>query len=64
MTLIPDDYLGDGVYASTDGYGITLDLRQQGTDRIYLEPETLAALDRFRKRLSDARAEAASKGND
>lgn len=41
-------YLGDGVYASFDGYMITLDLRgQDSTTRIALEPEVLAALNEF-----------------
>lgn len=45
-----DAYLGDGVYASFDGYAITLDLRaQDDTTRIYLEPEVLQALDRYRE---------------
>ena len=34
-----DVYLGDGVYASFDGYAIVLDLRgQDNTTRIVLEP--------------------------
>jgi hypothetical protein len=52
MARIEDRYLGDGVYASDNGpgvSGITLDLRgQDNTTRIVLEPEALAALDRFR----------------
>lgn len=45
-----DAYLGDGVYASFDGYHIVLDLRAQDTTtRIVLEPSVLDALDRFRK---------------
>ncbi len=40
-----DLYLGDGVYASYDGYHIVLDLRgQDNTTRIALEPPVLAAL--------------------
>lgn len=36
---LEDDYLGDGVYASFDGYQIVLDLRgQDNTTRIALEP--------------------------
>jgi hypothetical protein len=42
---IPDDYLGDGVYASFDGYYIILDLRgQDSTTRIALEPMVMQAL--------------------
>jgi hypothetical protein len=37
-----DVYLGDGVYASYDGYVIWLDLRgQDSTTKIGLEPEVL-----------------------
>ncbi|MFT5483313.1 MAG: hypothetical protein ACI9GW_001970 [Halieaceae bacterium] len=48
---IPDEYLGDGVYASCDGYHIILDLRgQDSTTRIAVEPAVLEALDRYRER--------------
>ena len=51
MKIIEEQYLGDGVYASGDEYGITLDLRGQDcTARIGLEPEVLEALDRFKTR--------------
>ena len=46
-----EKYLGDGVYASFDGYNIVLDLRDQGTDRIYLEPAVFAALIEYQKQL-------------
>ena len=50
--MIDDDYLGDGVYASFDGYYIVLDLRaQDSTTRIALEPQVLEALDRYRARV-------------
>ena len=40
-----DQYLGDGVYASFDGFGIVLDLRaQDNTTRVVLEPATFKAL--------------------
>lgn len=45
---VPEVYLGDGVYASYDGYHIVLDLRAQGSDRIAMEPEVLHELDKFR----------------
>lgn len=46
-----EDYLGDGVYASSTGEDITLDLRgQDDTTVIVLEPFVLEALDRFRSR--------------
>ena len=37
-------YLGDGVYASFDGFAIVLDLRQLDDSRIALESEVLDAL--------------------
>jgi len=50
-----DVHLGDGVYASWDGYHIWLDLRgQDSTTRIALEPAVLAALDEYRSRVDDA----------
>ena len=43
-----DRYLGDGVYASWDGYHIWLDLRaQDSTTRIALDPEVFRALVAF-----------------
>lgn len=45
--MIEDTYLGDGVYASFDGYAITLDLRNQDKSKIYLEPQVFAQLIRF-----------------
>ena len=45
---IDDRYLGDGMYASLNGYAIVLDLRgQDNTTRIVLEPEVLRELIRF-----------------
>ena len=45
---IEDEYLGDGVYASFDGYIIWLDLREQDPYiRIGLEPEVLARLAKY-----------------
>ena len=43
------DYLGDGVYAIFDGWGIELRANdhQFPTDRVYLEPEVMQALERF-----------------
>lgn len=46
---VRDEYLGDGVYASFDGYHIILDLRgQDNTTRIALEPPVMAALVKYR----------------
>ena len=43
-------YLGDGVYATSDGYYITLDLRgQDNFTKIALEPQVLEALIEFNK---------------
>lgn len=48
MSRIKDQYLGDGVYASTDGFAIWLDLRgQDTTTRIALEPAVMSSLLRF-----------------
>jgi len=45
---IPERYLGDGVYASFDGYHVVLDLRgQDNTTRIAMEPSVLAALNAY-----------------
>ena len=43
------EYLGDGVYAAHDGFGVWLTAENglEATDAIYLEPEVLAALTRF-----------------
>jgi len=48
---VPASYLGDGVYAIYDGYGIWLHANdhKNPTDRIYLEPQVMEVLDRFRK---------------
>lgn len=45
---IPDEYLGDGVYASFDGYHIVLDLRQQNASKIALEATVLDNLIKYR----------------
>ena len=47
-----DVYLGDGVYASFDGYQIWLDTRaQEPVNRIALDYYTLAALNAYVERL-------------
>ena len=48
------DYLGDGVYAKWDGYGVELRANDHlnPTDTIYLEWEVLQALKRFYKRMT------------
>ena len=51
MTEENSRYIGDGVYAGFDGMGIWLHANSHDhpTDRIYLEPEVLAALKEFDK---------------
>lgn len=51
-TAIPDEhwsYIGDGVYAGFDGYGVWLHANDHRTptDKVYLEPDVLEALNRF-----------------
>ncbi len=43
-------YLGDGVYATFDGYRIKLTANVLTTDTIYLEPQVMSALKRFADR--------------
>ncbi len=45
----PASYLGDGVYAIFDGFGIWLyaNSHEFPTDRVYLEPKVLTALNNF-----------------
>ena len=52
-----EEYLGDGVYASFDGYHINLDLRAQDPSRftIALEPAVFDALVKFSDRVSPRR---------
>lgn len=48
--MMEDRYLGDGVYASFDGYHVVLDLRAQDDTtlwRIALDASVLAALERY-----------------
>lgn len=44
----PDTYLGDGLYASFDGYQIRLYTeRGNGTHEVFLDSSTLVAFERF-----------------
>lgn len=56
MREIEDEYLGDGVYASFDGYHICLDLRCQdnGATKIYLDPQVISSLEAYIKRVKDS----------
>ena len=52
VEIYSDLYLGDGVYAKADGYGIRLDLRgQDDATYIYLEPEVLRGLVKFAQQI-------------
>lgn len=44
-----ETYLGDGVYCVFDGWNMILDVRQQGPEKIHLEPPVLKALYEFAK---------------
>jgi hypothetical protein len=48
-----EDYLGDGVYARWDGYGVWLLANDPliPSDRIYIEPEVWTAMQRFMGRV-------------
>ena len=50
----PASYLGDGVYAIFDGYGIWLHANghEDPTDRVYLEPSVMQALIVFEKEVT------------
>ena len=49
------EYLGDGVYAINDHYGIWLHANDHKypTDRIFLEPQVLEALNNFAKKIQE-----------
>lgn len=64
--IILEDYIGDGVYAEWDGYGIKLRTDRdhseakvneyaQITHWIYLEPEVIVALNHFAERINEMR---------
>jgi len=43
-----EQYLGDGLYASSDGWQVCLRApREDGDHIVYLEPSTLAAFERY-----------------
>jgi hypothetical protein len=52
-------YLGDGLYASYDGYQVTLKANSETnpTDTVYLDPHVLFALLNFIKRIQGSDAE-------
>lgn len=48
------EYIGDGVYASTDGYHVMLHLgHHEAEPLVGLEPEVLAALNTYAKSLPE-----------
>lgn len=54
-------YLGDAVYAECDGWGVYLTTEDGGvraTNRIYLEPEVIAALEEYIRKLRGKKSEA------
>ena len=55
--MIPPDYLGDAVYATDDGHGITLTtdthFQPEAGNVIVLEPSVIAALLRYVKRMEE-----------
>ena len=63
---MPDRYLGDGVYASFDGYQIWLStVREDGiTHRIALEPEVYDALHQYMQDIFVAAQNAQQKATD
>ncbi len=61
VVLLPS-YLGDGVYASYDGWHIILDLRAQDScTRIALEPSVMTSLEGFRDRCYEEKAQQCGK---
>jgi hypothetical protein len=49
--MMEEFYLGDGVYASFEGYAVKLRApRERGDSEIWLEPEHLKAINEFVKR--------------
>lgn len=58
----PKEYLGDGVYASFDGYQIWLTAENGicATDSIALEPDVLNSLNRFAQKINGTTEDAES----
>lgn len=56
---VPPRYLGDGVYASFDGYHIWLTTQREGGEHlIALDYDVLASLDEFRAAIAKLRGAA------
>ena len=46
--MLPEKYLGDGLYASFDGFQIRLRApREHGDDMVFLDGETLSAFEKY-----------------
>jgi hypothetical protein len=60
-TIYPQEYLGDGVYASFDGYHVWLAVNHHENRVVALEPPVLAALDAYAHRIADIVAAAQPK---
>ena len=54
MTDYQQEYLGDAVYASFDGYHIWLAVNHHDNKVVALEPSVFASLVRYEKRLAEA----------
>jgi hypothetical protein len=54
-TKVPASYIGDGVYAIFDGFGIWLHANDHRfpTDKIYLEPQVFNALVAFKNEVTN-----------
>jgi hypothetical protein len=51
-----EEYIGDGLYVTFDGFGFTLRApRAEGDHWVYLEPSTLSGLNRFVEKIKQAR---------
>ena len=58
LVKIEPAYLGDGVYASFDGWHINLAVNHHENHAVALEPSVLEALNAYAKRIRDAYAKA------
>jgi hypothetical protein len=56
--IVPDAYLGDGVYASFDGYQIWLAVNHHSNKVVALEPDVFASLIEYREKVIRALARA------
>lgn len=54
MIEIADEYLGDGVYASYDGYYIWLAVNHHKNKVVAIESSVLTNLDAYAQRISEA----------